>query len=384
MTDAQAIEREADGAAARGDVARARALLATIVARGQADFGPSMKLAAMCRATGDATGALAAVERALVASPLDFTALLLRATLLDQLGRGEADQAYAHALAQRPATAPSGAMAAAIARAEERADKLAATRRARLEAAAAQGGPSTAHEAKRLARFRTNITRETRAFHAEPSHYHYPALLEAEFHDRAAFPWLPELEAATDAIAAEFEAVAGAERSELVPYIQYAEHEPLRQWRALNHSRDWTAIHLLRNGSRVEANARHCPRTMASLARLPQPDVPGCSPNAMFSLLVPGATIPPHTGVANTRLVCHLPLVVPAGCWFRVGAETRFWERGAAFVFDDTIEHEAANPSDALRVVFIFDVWHPGLSAAERDAVAAVMGADVAGTGQPL
>ena len=34
------------------------------------------------------------------------------------------------------------------------------------------------------------------------------------------------------------------------------------------------------------------------------------------------------------------------------------------------------NPSEHLRVVFIFDVWHPDLSAVEREAVAALIGAD--------
>ncbi|MFL6763879.1 MAG: aspartyl/asparaginyl beta-hydroxylase domain-containing protein, partial [Sphingomicrobium sp.] len=113
-----------------------------------------------------------------------------------------------------------------------------------------------------------------------------------------------------------------------------------------------------------------------------QPQVPGASPNAMFSLLAPKTRIPPHVGVSNARLVCHLPLVVPEGCWFRVGDETRLWERGKAFVFDDTIEHEAMNPSDELRVVFIFDVWHPDLSEDERGAVAALIGAD-ADSAQP-
>jgi aspartyl/asparaginyl beta-hydroxylase (cupin superfamily) len=106
---------------------------------------------------------------------------------------------------------------------------------------------------------------------------------------------------------------------------------------------------------------------------MPQPDIPGAGPNAMFSLLAPHTTIPPHVGVNNSRLVCHLPLVVPEGCWFRVGAETRHWRCGEAFVFDDTIEHEAANPSDQLRVVFIFDVWHPGLTEIEREAVRRVI-----------
>ena len=75
-------------------------------------------------------------------------------------------------------------------------------------------------------------------------------------------------------------------------------------------------------------------------------------------------------------MVCHLPLVVPEGCWFRVGAETRRWERGQAFLFDDTIEHEAANPSNQLRVVFIFDVWNPALSQVERDAVRRVIASE--------
>jgi aspartyl/asparaginyl beta-hydroxylase (cupin superfamily) len=95
----------------------------------------------------------------------------------------------------------------------------------------------------------------------------------------------------------------------------------------------------------------------------------------MFSLLAPGAHIPPHVGVANTRLVCHLPLIVPAGCWFRVGAETRLWEEGKAWIFDDTIEHEALNPTGELRVILIIDTWHPDLGPAERAAVAAVMAA---------
>jgi aspartyl/asparaginyl beta-hydroxylase (cupin superfamily) len=115
---------------------------------------------------------------------------------------------------------------------------------------------------------------------------------------------------------------------------------------------------------------------MAVLAQCDQPRIRGASPNAMFSLLAPKTSIPPHVGVNNARLVCHLPLVVPEGCWFRVGAETRFWKRAEAFVFDDTIEHEALNPSDQLRVVFIFDVWHPELSDVEREAVTALIEAD--------
>src|SRR3954469_3670715 len=109
------------------------------------------------------------------------------------------------------------------------------------------------------------------------------------------------------------------------------------------------------------------------VAALPQPEVRGASPNAMFSLLAPKTRIPAHTGAANTRLVCHLPLIVPPGCGFRVGATTREWRVGETFVFDDTIEHEAWNDSDELRVVFIVDLWQAAPGAEDRVAIAAMM-----------
>jgi aspartyl/asparaginyl beta-hydroxylase (cupin superfamily) len=39
---------------------------------------------------------------------------------------------------------------------------------------------------------------------------------------------------------------------------------------------------------------------------------------------------------------------------------------GEAWVFDDTIEHEAWNDSDRIRTVLIFDIWHPYLSEDEK------------------
>lgn len=379
------LQRSADAAAARGAIGEALTLLSRAVAIDPGDFQLHVKRSAMLRASGDRSAALAAIGAALALSPYDFMALLMRATLKDQMGDEDAGQAYAEALARRPATLANPQLAAAVQRGEEVRDRWVAAREARMKAAmaAAETG-AVDDEAARIARFRSNALRRTRVWHAEPTHFHFPGLSEREFHDRALFPWLADLEAATDLLQAEFAAVAAAERAELVPYIQYPADVPAAQWQALNHNRDWTAIHLWRYGRRIEANAIHCPGTMALLDRIGQPAIGGCSPNAMFSLLAPGATIPPHHGVANTRLVCHLPLIIPEGCWFRVGAETRDWRRGEAFVFDDTIEHEAANPSGELRVVFILDLWHPGLNAAERVAVRALLEAESATVSQGL
>ncbi|MFM9481388.1 aspartyl/asparaginyl beta-hydroxylase domain-containing protein, partial [Streptomyces scabiei] len=83
------------------------------------------------------------------------------------------------------------------------------------------------------------------------------------------------------------------------------------------------------------------------------------APNLMFSRLRPQTHIPPHHGMTNTRLVVHLPLIVPEGCWFRVGNDTRPWIEGQAWVFDDSILHEAMNPTAQDRVILMWDVWNP-------------------------
>ena len=77
----------------------------------------------------------------------------------------------------------------------------------------------------------------------------------------------------------------------------------------------------------------------------------------------------------NMRLICHLPLIVPQGCWLRVGNETRELREGELLIFDDSIEHEARNPTGELRIVLIFDIWRPELSQAERNGVSAIFDA---------
>ena len=156
-------------------------------------------------------------------------------------------------------------------------------------------------------------------------------------------------------------------RSEAIrPYVSQPAGAPENKWSPLDNNPDWSACFLWEFGRKNEAVCELCPETAAALAAVPQSHVPGKAPNAFFSILRPGAHIPPHTGVTNTRAIIHLPLVVPDGCTFRVGGETRHWREGEAFAFDDTIEHEARNDSNQRRVLLIFDVWNPHLTEAER------------------
>jgi aspartyl/asparaginyl beta-hydroxylase (cupin superfamily) len=202
--------------------------------------------------------------------------------------------------------------------------------------------------------------------------YHFPTLAPIEFFDRADFPWLDPIEAGADAIRDEFLAILAAEEG-FTPYITYPPDVPHNQWAELNNSPRWSAFHLYKLGKLVAENAAKCPTTMRLVDdHAPKPDQPGRTPSAMFSLLKPRTRIPPHTGVTNVRLVTHLALIIPEDCGFRVGNDTREWVPGKAWVFDDTIEHEAWNDSDKLRVVLIFDIWHPHLTAPERALVTAL------------
>ena len=209
----------------------------------------------------------------------------------------------------------------------------------------------------------------TRPYPSECNQLHVPRLPAQPFYDRDLFPWIPALEAGTDAIRCELEALVAGQLDGFQPYIAFRADQPVNQWQALNHSRDWSSFHLWAHGEPVAENIARCPATAAALAEVDAVSIAGLCPNAMFSALAPHTHIPPHTGETNARLVAHLPLVVPPDCSFRVGYDRRGWEPGRVFVFDDTIEHEARNDSDALRVVLIFDVWNPHLSEAERALV---------------
>ncbi|HEX3887504.1 MAG TPA: aspartyl/asparaginyl beta-hydroxylase domain-containing protein [Phenylobacterium sp.] len=210
-----------------------------------------------------------------------------------------------------------------------------------------------------------------RVYRQQPTFIYVPELPAIEFYERADFPWLDSIEAANDDIRAELAGVLADGPSNLEPYLAM-QATPDEKWRALNNSRSWGVFYLWKAGQEIAENMARCPRTVQALSAWPKCELPGSAPTAVFSILEPRTRIPPHTGVNNARLICHLPLIVPPGCGFRVGAETREWQPGKAFVFDDTIEHEAWNNSDDTRAVLIFDIWNPYTTQAEREMVSAL------------
>src|SRR6185369_7914774 len=105
------------------------------------------------------------------------------------------------------------------------------------------------HDGARLDRFDACLDillRKRRVYRPSPSFLYFPELPAVEFHDRADFPWLDALEAATEDIRGELMSVMSEGAGALEPYI--AETTPGPRWRELNHSRRWGVFYLWRAG----------------------------------------------------------------------------------------------------------------------------------------
>lgn len=371
--DANALIQAGVLALRGGDFVAARQSFERVVAAGRADGAVLLSLAHACGASGDTEAALAAVDAALAREPRNLRALMMKADHLASTGQGPAAAAYYQAVVKAAAAAPQlpadlqQAAARARAQCERYAKEFEGHLQARLGEVAAAQGPSSA----RFTQSMDLLFGKKQVYMQQPRLYYFPELPQIQFYPRDSFGWMDRVEAATADIREELLSVLD-EPSAFEPYVQGSPNRPAGAQGGMLNNPDWSAYYLWQNGAPVAEHVARCPRTMRALAEVPLAQVPGRSPSVLFSLLRPGARIPPHHGFVNTRLICHLPLIVPPGCGFRVGNETREWVEGQAWAFDDTIEHEAWNTSDRTRVILLFEVWRPELTGAERALVSAM------------
>jgi len=359
----------------RGEGAAAHELLSAARKIVPNDLLLLMTLSAACQQLGNSTAEREAIEAALAVDPYFLPALLAKGHWLERFAtRASAAAMFANALKVAP---PPAHWPANLRLELEHARDVAAAYAAELDEylvreLAEQWDRLPKPLAGRWREAASILARKTQPYHAVVNQLCVPRLPAIPFFDRAEFPFLAALEAKTEVIRQELANALEAARDEFVPYIQYEAGQPVNQWQELNHSKRWSTLHLWRGGKPVQANLDRCPETAKALATLPLADIDGLCPNAMFSALAPKSRIPPHHGETNARVVAHLPLIVPDGCRYRVGFEQRRWRVGETLIFDDTIEHEAHNDSDELRVVLIFDLWNPLLTVEERELVKAM------------
>lgn len=372
-SDLRSLAQAGAEALRAGDARQARAAFQRVIAAGGGDATVWLGLAVACHALKDGRAKLDALEQALALDPRNLRALIMKADHLAEAGDARAASAfYAAALKVAP---PAGQLPAEaqqeIRRAQAMVARYAADYEAHLHERLASRGLAVEGAGRRFAQSLDILMGKKQVYVQQPLYYYFPELPQIQFYERRDFPWLDAVEDATDDIRCELLEVLHVEGA-FVPYVQAKTNRPRQKYDGMLGNPSWSAFYLWKDGAIVPDNAARCPRTLEALADAPLSRIPGRTPSILFSLLRPGARIPPHHGMINTRLICHLPLIVPPGCGFRVGNDTRQWEEGRAWLFDDTIEHEAWNGSDETRVILLFDVWRPELSGDERERVAAM------------
>src|SRR5205085_3730889 len=139
-------------------------------------------------------------------------------------------------------------------------------------------------------------------FPQQPSVFYYPYLSQRQFFERDEFDWVAAIEAATPAIREELLALIG-EGADFQPYVEDDPNRPARDFHGLNNDRSWSALYLWKDGRQVREMAERCPRTVEALEQAPLSRIGGRTPSVLFSRLEPGAHIPPHPGMPNSRLI---------------------------------------------------------------------------------
>ncbi len=381
--DARALAQSGVDALRRGDPHKARESFERVLAAGLADATTCLGLAYACRSLKEYSAAHAAIDKALALEPRNPRALILKADHLAAEGDERAASSFylAAIKAAPPADQLPLELRQELGRAQAMCERYAAKFESFLHDRLRTQDLAEEPFAARFLRSLDILSGKKKVYYQQPRYYFFPELPQVQFYDRNAFPWLDKVEAATGEIRAELIEVL-KDPSKFKPYVQGEPRRPHNEQEGMLNNPAWSAFYLWQEGHVVAENAARCPSTMSALADAPLSRVKNRSPSVLFSLLRPGARIPPHTGFVNTRLICHLPLIVPRDCGFRVGSETRTPVEGRAWVFDDTMEHEAWNRSDQMRAILLFEVWRPELTQEERSLVSAMFEAIDAHTGE--
>jgi aspartate beta-hydroxylase len=388
LTDPQAVWSLGVQALREGRAAEARGFFQQLVDAGRANSGVWAGLAMARKAEGDRAGERAALAEALKLESRDVRALLMMADSHAASGDERAASSYYSSVVQLVEATGDASMRGEAARAQRLLDQIADRYGAHVEQALSAhplGEPS----GRRMRRSLDLLLGKSDLYVQQPKYFYFPELPNIQYAERDQFPWMDRVEAATDAIRAELlkvlEEDSAFSDTGFTPYIEAEPNRPSFNDNSMIGNPDWSAFYLWKAGAPVRENIARCPSVMEALAEAPLCTIPGRTPSIHFSLLRPGMHIKPHHGFMNARYVCHLPLIVPDGCAMRVGSDTREWVEGRACLFDDSIEHEAWNRNpDKLRVVLIFDVWRPELSAEEQAFVSSVLQAiDAYGASTP-
>ena len=369
----EAAAQEGVAAFQKGDFAAATLAFEKVTSAENASGHSWLVLSQCYAATGDLVREDAALDTVLAMEPRNVLALIRKGEGMAKRGDDRAAVSYFNLALSNAPTDPSPGMTRSLERAAAASAAASGRFIGHLEQSLDAAGFAPAQRPALFDEAIGIMTGRMPVQVQQPTSFFYPGLPQTSFYDPASFDWVAAFEAAAPEIRAELVALLD-EREGFHPYVEGDPDRPNRG-HALLDDRRWSAFDLYRSGQRVEENLRRCPATTRALADVPLPSIPGRSPMALFSLLEPRTHIPPHWGMLNTRLICHLPLIVPPRCRLRVGNHERSVEPGRMMIFDDSIEHEAWNDSDEVRIVLLFEIWRPEIGEREREALTAMFAA---------
>lgn len=379
---AEALHLDALIASREGRHGDARAQLERALLQAPAAPPLLTSLGHVCEAQGDWQAALDAFDRLLDVRPDDFAARLFRGRMLERLARSdEALFAYARAIrnaqeqgrwvsAETTAPAVQDAVRHAIGFVNRNVSTF--YERAFAPLLQRHGRADIRRVETALAMHIGRLPMQYEDPRQQPTFLYFPGLPTSPYLPLQDLVWRESLQARTAAIQAELKALLPTSSGrEAVFHTGELAQENLRGVQQLPPS--WNGYYFHRHGEARAGNRAACPNTAAALDALPLARIPGHAPEVLFSVFSPGTHLLPHRGVTNIRLVGHLPLIVPRDCALNVAGEQHAWREGEVVVFDDTYEHEAWNRSEDTRVVLIFDLWNPHLTAVEREAASALV-----------
>ena len=368
----------------RGDLDAAAALLISARHRAPTDTALTFALAQVHWRNDDPVEATALVEALLTRTPEHHTAWLMLADLREQVGntlgalraryQGLTRAQAAGRWTGRATTEP--ALVEAVLR---HAERLRRDRREYLHGAIspvleAHGSRAVARVERALAGYLGEVDATPSDPRQRPKFFYFPDLPAGPYHDPLLQPWAATLRDAWTAIRDEAAALL-LEDKDFISFLGLKPGQKAPEYVGGDAENPaWDAFFFYRRGKRHDDNHARCPRTSALLESIDLCRVGQQAPEVCFSVIRPRSTIMAHHGVTNTRLVFHLPLIVPQACALNVvDAGQHHWREGEPMMFDDTYAHEAWNHSDQPRLILLMDCWNPHLTLPERQAVKALV-----------
>ncbi|VEU43526.1 unnamed protein product [Pseudo-nitzschia multistriata] len=197
-------------------------------------------------------------------------------------------------------------------------------------------------------------------------HSYVPGLSIKPFWDTKEFDWTQTLESRYTEIREEFDAVMGN--------MEKLQREGNNVWAgaltedASSYGEGWKTLVLMDRGRWDPTNANLFPKTAQAIHASGAP-----ATEIFFASMKGPSSIKTHSDFTNFVLTSHLALDIPYSgenrCRLTVGDETREWINGKSYVFDTSLLHDAENESDKMRYILMMRVWHPDLTAIEKEAL---------------